>query len=76
MKKILLTSLFLGFLCFITKAQNSTNEMPYSWARGIDEAVKQSTPTVTMPRLDMEAIKKEDLENEGIPAPVRFGFTH
>ena len=75
MKRILLTCLFLGFFCCAIKAQISTDEIPYSWNKGIDETVKQATPTVTLPNLDFEAIDKEDLENEGI-GPVRFGFSH
>jgi len=68
--------LFLVFFCYAVKAQLSTEEIPYSWGKGSRGLSIQSIPEVTLPKLDMEAINKEDLENEGLNIPVRFGFSH
>ena len=73
--KRLLTILFLGLFCSVIHAQLSTRETPYSWRRG-GEITTPSIPEVTLSKLDMEAIHKEDLENEGLIIPVRFGFSH
>jgi len=78
MKRITLVYIFLGFFFYTVKAQLSTEELPYSWEKGYDETTRQSIPMVTMPSLDMEAIRKEDLKSEGdfIAAPYRFGISH
>jgi V8-like Glu-specific endopeptidase len=60
------------FLC--SKSTMSTEEQPYSWER--DEIFVETIPVIVMPSLDMEAITKEDLANEGLAVPFRFGFTH
>ena len=70
--------MFLNFFCYAIKAQISTEELPYSWKKGIDRTTKQSIPKITLPLLDMETIQKEDREKEAsnIAVPFRFGFTH
>ncbi|MCL2327051.1 MAG: T9SS type A sorting domain-containing protein [Bacteroidetes bacterium] len=67
--------MFLGFFCFTVKAQLSTGEIPYSWVRG-NETTIQSVPEVRMSNLDMETLNREDLANEGLVRPYRFGFSH
>ena len=78
MKKIVLICTFLGFFCCAIKAQISTNELPYSWERGISQKTIQSMPVVTMPFLHMETIQREDREREAsnVAVPYRFGFSH
>ena len=78
MKRITLIYIFLSFFCYAIKAQISTEERPYSWDKGIDRMTMQSIPMVTLPFLDMEAIQKEDGNNEGsnVTVPFRFGFAH
>ena len=49
MKQIVLTGLYLRIFFYVAKAQISTDEIPYSWSKGIDEAVKQSALAVTLP---------------------------
>ena len=41
--------MFLGFFCCAIKSQISTEESPYSWEKGIDEMVRQSSPVITLP---------------------------
>ena len=74
MKRIILTCTFFGFFLCAVKAQISTEEQPYSW--GKREITIESIPVTTMPFLDMATIEEEDLENEGLPVPFRFGFPH
>ena len=38
--------------------------------------MKQAIPVETLPHLDMKSINQEDLENEELNIPVRFGFSH
>ncbi|MCL2073504.1 MAG: trypsin-like peptidase domain-containing protein [Marinilabiliaceae bacterium] len=66
---------FLGFFCIAIKAQLSTEEIPYSWRSG-NEILISEIPEVLLPNLDMETINKEDLANEGLSIPYRFGFSH
>jgi len=74
MKRIILTCTFFGFFLCAVQAQISTEEQPYSW--GKREITIESIPAVAMPFLDMATIEEEDLENEGLPVPFRFGFPH
>ena len=74
MKRIIVILLW-GFFCYTVKAQISTEEIPYSWGRG-NEIPIQSVPEVRMSNLDMETINREDLANEGLTIPYRFGFSH
>ena len=68
--------LFLGFFCYILKAQISTEEIPYSWAMG-NEKVTQQIPMERMPNLDMKSIEQEDLKNTDFQvSPIRFGYPH
>ena len=76
--KRLIIILFTVFFCFAVKAQLSTEETPYSWGKGGSGITISSVPQVKLPNLDMDAIHKEDLENENdeIIKPLRFGFPH
>ena len=74
--KRLIIILFSIFFCFAINAQLSTEEVPYSWGKNSGGTNISSVPKVTLPRLDMDAINREDAENEGVPAPVRFGISH
>lgn len=64
--------------CTITYAQLSTNELPVSFDSKLKlrEISKNATPVATMPELDMPKIEMEDMENEGIGMPFRFGYKH
>lgn len=59
-------------------AQLSTHEQPVSFTKGLRLVVKKrsATPIATMPQLDMDAIEKEDKEDEEYDMPPRFGYTH
>ena len=74
--KQLIVILFLGFFCISIQAQLSTQEIPYSWGVYDRRMSNMYIPQVTLPRLDMETIHKEDSLNSGSDSPVRFGFTH
>lgn len=72
--------LLLACLCFFpnAEAQISTNEKPISFNTDLELIVisKSSTPIVTMPKLDMAKIAKEDEEDELYDMPPRFGYPH
>lgn len=72
--------ILLVCLCFFpnAKAQISTNEKPISFNTDLKLIVisKSSTPIVTMPKLDMAKIAKEDEEDELYDMPPRFGYPH
>ena len=74
MKRTIVISIFFGCFSYAVKAQISTEEQPYSWGRG--EITIGTIPVITMPSLDMETLRREDLVNEGLPIPFRFGFPH
>ncbi len=69
-----LTFLLALLLCTNIFAQLSTNEQPISFDNRLD--LNSDVPTITMPILDMETIEKEDMEDEGMGIPPRFGFSH
>lgn len=71
-----LTFLLCFFVCFSTRAQLSTNEEPISFKRSVEIDTNCQVDTKTMPSLDMEAITKEDLEDEEYGYPPRFGYSH
>jgi hypothetical protein len=75
MRKIILF-IFFGFLFYTVKSQSSTNELPYSWEIGRGEISISSIPIINMPNLDLKALSREDLRNEGTGTPYRFGFSH
>lgn len=74
--KRLLTFLLCIFVCFSTRAQLSTNEEPISFKRSVEIDTNRQVDTKTMPSLDMEAITKEDIEDEEYGYPPRFGYSH
>ncbi len=74
--KRLLTFFLCIFVCFSTRAQLSTNEKPISFKRSVEIDTNRQIDTKTMPSLDMEAITKEDLEDEEYGYPPRFGYSH
>jgi hypothetical protein len=76
MKKIILICTLLCIFVNVAKAQLSTEEIPYSWEHGNEKIKMDSIPIITMPFLDMATIESEDLANEGLPVPARFGFIH
>jgi hypothetical protein len=74
MKRVIVSFVFLGILFHAAKAQIGTDELPYSWGKGVGVSMK-SIPVVTLSSLDMVAISKEDSISESSgPYPVRFGF--
>lgn len=77
MKKIFI--LLLAAIAYISGyAQLSTNEKPVSFERESEMKVshKRANSIVTMPKLDMDKIEKEDIEDEEYDMPPRFGFPH
>lgn len=68
------------FCCVSTnvKAQLSTNEQPisYSLKSSMVEEVKNLTPSIILPKLDMAKIEAEDREDEEYDMPPRFGYQH
>ena len=78
MKNRLLTCILSLFVCSYTFAQLSTNEKPISFDKDLTLHVKKKSevPVAIMPHLDMEAIEKEDKEDEGHDMPPRFGYQH
>ena len=75
MKRVL-TFLFCILVCFSVRAQLSTNEKPISFIRPSEMGSNQQIDKRIMPALDMEAIIKEDLEDELYDYPPRFGYSH
>lgn len=67
-------------ICVFTdvRAQLSTNEKPVSFGKESEMTIKHrsSNSIVTMPRLDMAKIEKEDKEDEEKNLPPRFGYRH
>jgi hypothetical protein len=79
MKPIRVFLLFVFLYAFsIARAQLCTNEKPFSFGRETELRIKHrsSNPIVTMPRLDMAKIEKEDKEDEEKNLPPRFGYRH
>jgi len=76
MKRIIFTFIFLWIFVNVIKAQISANEQPYSWENGRSAITLETIPVITMPLLDLETLQKEDLKNEGLPVPFRFGYPH
>lgn len=78
MKNRLNTCILLLFVCSHTFAQLSTNEPPISFDNDLTLVVKKRSdvPVAIMPKLDMEAIEKEDKEDEEYDMPPRFGYQH
>jgi hypothetical protein len=76
MKHLLLVYVLSVLFCYPIRSQISTEELPYTWRKRDDRAIREAVPEIVMPFLDMHAIQKEDLENEGSNIPVRFGFSH
>ena len=75
--KQIIVFLFLVFFCYAVKAQISTEEIPYSWGRDSEGAMKQSIPIEALPNLDMRTIEQENLKSEDFSgSPVRFGFSN
>ena len=74
------TIILIAFLCFFSnvKAQLSTNEKPVSFDSKMELTIisKSALPVVTMPRLNMSEIEKEDKEDEEYDMPPRFGYSH
>ena len=74
--KRLFTFLFCILVCFSVRAQLSTNEKPISFIRSSEMDSNRQIDKRIMPALDMEAIIKEDLEDELYDYPPRFGYSH
>jgi hypothetical protein len=69
---IVISALFL--FTITTKAQISTEELPYSWSDS-SEIVNNSISIIILPPIDIDALSQED-ENEETGSPTRFGFPH
>jgi hypothetical protein len=80
MRRLIICTIALFGIIFCTNnaihAQLSTNEAPYSWEESRNVAPLELIPTATMPHLDIEALKREDLANRSFGVPYRFGFSH
>ncbi len=72
------TIILIVFICIFSnaKAQLSTNEKPVSFDQELTIVLKSAVSVVTMPRLDMAEIEKEDKEDEEYDMPPRFGYQH
>jgi len=70
-----LTLLLLLTFC-MAYGQTGTNELPYSWEKDRIDLKLNSIPVVNLPNLDLEALAKEDLINDGSGTPYRFGYSH
>lgn len=77
-KKSVILLIFTIYTFVSVKAQLSTNEKPVSFGREAEMMVKHKNVNsiVTMPRLDMAKIEKEDREDEEYDMPPRFGYSH
>ena len=77
MKRLIYTVL-LWFLSVDVFAQIATDEQPVSFVNPefASTLAEQRFDLQELPRLDMEAIQKEDKEDEQMGIPPRFGFTH
>lgn len=73
-------TMLLCCLCLYSSicAQISTNEKPVSFGLETEETKGSllSVQTVTMPNLDMNKIRAEDIEDEEYDMPPRFGYPH
>ena len=78
MKKLSLLLISVFSFIINTNAQISTKEEPISFSYDQSQAsiVYKSIDKRTLPVLDMEAINREDAEDEKYDLPPRFGFSH
>ena len=76
MKKHIFITIVLLFSLSILYGQITTEEEPISFGRSIPNLTKSGNAQKVLPPLDMDAIEREDAEDETTGMPPRFGFSH
>ena len=69
---ITIISLLLPY--FVVFGQISTMEEPMSFRTDIPALARSNVPVLYLPSLDMERIMQEDIEDEKLGMPPRFGY--
>ena len=75
MRKYVFLTIVLLLSC-VMYGQITTDEKPISFTIDVHDLVKSENTNKSLPSLNMEAIEKEDVEDESNGRPPRFGFPH
>lgn len=77
MKRKILTTIEVLFVCFMTNAQISIDVKPYSFDhKALDLASICNSNKLILPAIDVTKLEKEDIVDQKNEVPPRFGFSH
>lgn len=76
MRKYIFTTIVLIYACYSVYGQITTNEEPVSFRANVSNLRISERSNKILPSLDMNKIKKEDIDDESNGVPPRFGYPH